>query len=106
MRTPTGWFSWVAIALMLGEAGPASAQEVLKLGARETLTVSGFINATLFTDRQRFGGFGQGQNAEWAAQTELPTDKTFADGDIRNTRLSFDFRGEPVLGAWAPRGVL
>ena len=39
MRTPAAWFSWVAIALMLGEAGPASAQEVLKLGARETLTV-------------------------------------------------------------------
>ena len=106
MRTPAAWFSWVAIVMMLGAAAPASAQEVLKLGEGETLTISGFINSTLFTDRQRFGGFGQGQNAEWAAQTELKTDKTFADGDIRNTRISFDFKGEPVLGSWAPRGVV
>ena len=106
MRTPAAWFSWVAIVMMLGAAAPASAQEVLKLGEGETLTISGFINSTLFTDRQRFGGFGQGQNAEWAAQTELKTDKTFADGDIRNTRISFDFKGEPVLGSWAPRGVI
>jgi len=99
-------FSWVAVALMLGAAATASAQEVLKLGEGETLTVSGFINVTLFTDRSRFGNFGQGQNAEWAAQTELSTDKLFTDGDIRNTRISFDFKAQPVLGTWAPRGVL
>src|SRR5439155_7313832 len=106
MRTPAAWFSWVAIVMMLGAAAPASAQEVLKLGEGETLTVSGFINVTLFTDRSRFGNFGQGQNAEWAAQTELSTDKLFTDGDIRNTRISFDFKAQPVLGTWAPRGVL
>src|SRR3989441_9638107 len=63
-------FSEVAVALILILAGvsPARAQQVLKLAEGETLTISGFISATLFNDRGSFaGGFGNGQNAEVAA---------------------------------------
>src|SRR3989449_2962972 len=63
-------FSEVAVALVLILAGvsPARAQQVLKLAEGETLTISGFISATLFNDRGSFaGGFGNGQNAEFAA---------------------------------------
>ena len=101
-------FSGLAVALvvMLGAARAAPAQQVVKFGEGQTLTISGFINATLFTDHGLFGGFGQGQNAEWAAATQPTTDKLFTDGDVRNTRINFTFNAAPVLGKWAPRATL
>src|SRR5437660_9324975 len=51
-----------ATVLVLGGARAASAQQVVKLGEGETLTISGFISATLFNDRGLFSSFGQGQN--------------------------------------------
>src|SRR3989449_7023009 len=109
MSRRIAWFTAVAVALAALFRGPsaASAQQSVKLGAGDTLTISGFINATLFNDRGVFtGGFGQGQNAEWAAQVQPPTDQGFFDGDIRNTRLRFDFSSGPVLGKWAPKATL
>ena len=109
MRRRIAWFTAVAVALaaFLGGPSAASAQQSVKLGAGDTLTISGFINATLFNDRGIFtGGFGQGQNAEWAAQVQPPTDQGFFDGDIRNTRIRFDFSSGPVLGKWAPKATL
>src|SRR5438552_11198000 len=107
MSRRIAWFTAVALAAFLGGPSGLFGQQSVKLGAGDTLTISGFINATLFNDRGIFtGGFGQGQNAEWAAQVQPPTDQGFFDGDIRNTRLRFDFSSGPVLGKWAPKATL
>ncbi len=100
-------FTAVALVAFLGGPSAALAQQSVKLGAGDTLTISGFINATMFSDRGLFtGGFGQGQNAEWAAQVQPGTDRSFLDGDIRNTRIRLDFSSGPVLGNWAPKATL
>src|SRR5204863_319365 len=64
MSRRIAWFTAVAIALAAFLRGPsaASAQQSVKLGAGDTLTISGFINATLFNNRGYFD-FGQGQLA-------------------------------------------
>jgi len=107
-------FAGLAVTVMSifwGRASAAAQQpagQVVKLGEGETLTISGFMSATLFTNRGLFGGFGQGQNAEFAAApANQPTaDKTFTDADVRNTRINFTFSGSPVLGKWAPKATL
>jgi hypothetical protein len=118
MRTRIASFSGLAVgvALIFGGAAPAWTQQVVKFGEGQTLTISGFINATMYTDHGLFTSFGQGQNAAFAACPVLPTpgcttaqpvtDKTFSDGDFRNTRLNFTFAGSPVLGKWAPRATV
>src|SRR5437660_388493 len=100
--------SVVAAVLVLGGARATSAQQVVKLGEGETLTISGFISATLFNDRGLFGSFGQGQNAEFSASpaNQPGTNQSITDGDFRNTRLRFDFAGQPVLGKWAPKATV
>src|SRR5213594_5053146 len=110
MRVRMASFSGLAVALVLILAGasPAGAQQVVKFGEGQTLTISGFVSATMFSDRGLFGGFGQGQNAEWAASpaNQPASDKTFTDGDVRNTRINFTFSSTPVLGKWAPKATL
>jgi hypothetical protein len=108
MRTRIQSFSGLAVAvvLILITVAPAPAQQVVRFGEGQTLTISGFMSATLFMNRSKFGGFGQGQNAAWAAQAEDTVDKTFLDGDVRNTRINFTFASGAVLGKWSPRGVL
>lgn len=96
----------VAAVLVLGNARAASAQQVVKFGEGQTLTISGFVNSTFFTDIGRFGAFGQGQNAELADSAQATTDKQFIDGDVRNTRINFTFSSTPVLGKWSPRATL
>jgi len=108
--------AFVAAVLVLGNARPASAQQVVKLGEGETLTISGFVDATLFNTRGLFSSFGQGQNAEIAACPVLPTpgcasaqpgvNQGIFDGDVRNTRINFTFNAPPVLGKWAPRATI
>src|SRR5204862_1720221 len=107
MSRRIAWFTAVAIALAAFLRGPsaASAQQSVKLGAGDTLTISGFINATMHNNRGLFD-FGQGQNAEWASLVQPTTDQGFLDGDIRNTRIRFDFSAGPVLGKWAPKATL
>src|SRR2546426_12560124 len=88
-----------------------SAQQVVKFGEGQTLTISGFVSATLFNDRGLFSSFGQGQNAEIAAcRVPIPgctgqpgVNQGIFDGDVRNTRINFTFNAPPVLGKWAPR---
>jgi len=113
MSKPMLSFSaFVAAVLVLGSARAASAQQVVKLGEGETLTISGFINGTLFNDIGFFSSFGQGQNAEIAAApgvalTSQPgVDRGIFDGDVRNTRINFTFNAPPVLGKWAPRATI
>jgi hypothetical protein len=108
MSKPTLSFSVsvVAALLVLAGARAATAQQVVKLGEGETLTISGFISATLFNDRGRFASFGQGQNAEFSAQNQVGVDQSFSDGEFRNSRLRFDFVAQPVLGKWAPKATV
>ena len=107
MRKRIALFAVVAVALAAFLGGPSAvcAQQSVKLGAGDTLTISGFINATMFNNRGLFD-FGQGQNAEWASLAQPTTDQGFLDGDIRNTRIRFDFSSGPVLGKWAPKATL
>ena len=109
MSKPTLSFSVsvVAAVLVLAGARAATAQQVVKLGEGETLTISGFVNATLFSDRGSFAGsFGNGQNAEWAALAQPGVSQAIFDGDVRNTRINFTFNAPPVLGKWAPRATI
>src|SRR3989441_5190717 len=95
MRKGVASFSGLAAVVIsvLGGARTAPAQQptgqVVRLGEGETLTISGFINATLYTNSGRFVSFGQGQNAAIAdAPANQPTtDKVYTDGDFRNTQI-------------------
>jgi hypothetical protein len=95
----------VATVVTLGSVRTAGAQQAVKLGAGDTLTISGFINATLFANNGFFT-FGNGQNAEYANAAQPATDKNYMDGDVRNTRLNFTFAASPVLGKWSPRATI
>src|SRR5213082_3643537 len=110
MRTRMASFSTLAVTgvLILGGARAVSAQQVVKLAEGETLTISGFISATLFNDRGLFSSFGQGQNAEIAAApaSQPGPNRGIFDGDVRNTRLNFTFNAPAVLGKWAPRATI
>src|SRR5437773_4110750 len=110
MRMRLAWVSGLVVGfLALGGARAAPAQggggQVVKLGEGETLTISGFVNATWYMNNGFFG-FGNGQNAEWAALAQPATDKNYSAADVRNTRINFTFAGSPVLGKWSPRGVI
>src|SRR2546427_7037744 len=98
----------VACVLSIAGSSPATAQQVVKLGEGETLTISGFINPTLFNDRGLFSSFGQGQNAEIAAApaNQPGVNQGIFDGDVRNTRINFTFNAPAVLGKWAPRATI
>ena len=98
----------VILLSILVLAAPARGQQTVRLGAGDTLTIGGFINATMFTDRGLFASFGQGQDAEIAAApgSQPVTDEWFTKGDVRNTRLRFEFSGAPVLGEWSPKATL
>ena len=113
MRKGVASFSGLAVIVIsvLGGARPASAQQptqVVRLGEGETLTIGGFISATLFNDRGLFSSFGQGQNAEIAAApaNQPGPNRGIFDGDVRNTRLNFTFNAPAVLGKWAPRATI
>src|SRR5437016_12839165 len=110
MRTRFPLLSVLAVAavVMLGGAPAASAQQVVKFGEGETLTISGFISATLFNDRGLFSSFGQGQNAEIAAApaNQPGVNQGIFDGDVRNTRLNFTFNAPAAPGTWPPRATI
>ena len=113
MRKGVASFSGLAVIVIsvLGGARPASAQQptqVVRLGEGETLTIGGFISATLFNDRGLFSSFGQGQNAEIAAApaNQPGPNRGIFDGDVRNTRLNFTFNAPAVMGKWAPRATI
>ena len=114
MRKGVASFSGLAAVVIsvLGGARPAPAQQptgqVVRLGEGETLTISGFVSATLFNDRGLFSSFGQGQNAEIAAApaNQPGPNRGIFDGDVRNTRLNFTFNAPAVLGKWAPRATI
>src|SRR5438445_6472019 len=110
MRTRMPSFCTLAVlaVFMLGGSRTSSAQQVVKFGEGQTLTISGFVSATMFNDRGRFGCSGQGQNAEIAAApaNQPGVKQGIFDGDVRNTRINFTFNAPPVLGKWAPRATI
>src|SRR5947199_10250650 len=103
-RIASSYVLAVAAVVMLGGARTASAQQVVKFGEGQTLTISGFVSATMFNDRGLFSSFGQGQNAETApAPANQPgVAQGISDGDARNTRINFTFNAPPAPGKWAP----
>jgi hypothetical protein len=56
-----------------------------------SLTVKGFVIASLYAQDQNMS-FGNGQNAEFAT-SEFSKDKWTVGGDVRNTRLTLDWKG-------------
>jgi hypothetical protein len=107
MRMRVARFSGIIVATVvtLGYVQTAGAQQTVKLGAGDTLTISGFVNATMYTNTGFFT-FGNGQNAEYANAVQPLTDKSYMDGDVRNTRLNFTFSAAPVVGKWSPRATI
>jgi hypothetical protein len=60
-----------------------------------SLTIKGFVAATLFTQDANFT-FGNGQNAQFPS-TEFDKDEYTWGGDVRNTRVTLDWKG-PAVG--------
>ena len=109
MNTRTASLTAQVVIFLSVPVLPAPARgQTVRLGAGDTLTIGGFIDATMFTNRGLFGAFGQGQDAEYAAlpANQPSTDPLFTDGDVRNTRLRLDFSGAQVLKGWAPKAAL
>lgn len=99
----------VTVVSVLGSPSRAAAQQgqVVKLGEGVSLTISGFVNATFFWDRNLFGAFGNGQNAEIAnPPSAYPRGKIINDGDVRNSRLNFTFAGPAVMDKWTPKATV
>jgi len=59
-----------------------------------SLTVKGFVIASLYAQDANFA-FGNGQSAEFPTG-EYSTDKWTYGGDVRNTRLTLDWKGPEV----------
>ena len=96
--------SAVAVLCLLIWPAASLAQNV-KTGGEETLTIKGFIIASLFAQNQDFV-FGNGQSAEFPAGSEFTTDEWFLDGDVRNTRLTMVFNGPEIEDHFKLGGVL
>lgn len=97
--------SLVVAACAVLFATVASAQTTIQLGGKSTLTIKGFISASLFAQDQNFT-FGNGQNAEWPTPPQSTVDRWFEGGDVRNSRLTFVFDGPKVGGDWKVGGTL
>jgi hypothetical protein len=68
-----------------------------------SLTIKGFVATTLFTQDANFT-FGNGQNAQFPS-TEFDKDEYTWGGDVRNTRLTLDWKG-PAVGSMNFAGML
>jgi hypothetical protein len=88
---------WWACALLFSLLVPRTAihtQEV-KLGTDASLTIRGILSGTLFVQDSRFG-LGNGQQANFVTE-EL--EGWWHGGDVRNMRLTFEFRGPEIAGS-------
>lgn len=92
----------VLVSLVLVSAVQAGAQEAkppgqeVKLGGDASLTIRGILSATAFIQDARFGP-GNGQQANFVQQ-ELAG--WWHGGDVRNMRLSFEFKGPQITEKW------
>ncbi len=80
----------VLFSIFILAASTLFAQNV-KTGGDETLTIKGFISATLFGQNQTFG-FSNGQNVEWPEPPEFTKNRWFYGGDVRNSRITMVFQ--------------
>ncbi|HEX6938580.1 MAG TPA: hypothetical protein VF158_04160 [Longimicrobiales bacterium] len=93
-----------AVLLAVGAPAAARAQRV-EPGEEETITIRGFVSATLFVD-DKFFALSNGQSALWADLPELEEDEWFHGGDVRNTRVGLDFDGPVLFGDWRARATI
>ena len=84
------------VALVCLSSSALFAQQEVRLGSDASLTISGILSGTLFMQDARFG-LGNGQQANFV-QTELAD--WWHGGDVRNTRLTFGFRGPRMGSGW------
>jgi hypothetical protein len=82
------------------EAPPAPTVQTANKGS---LTIKGFVAATLFTQDANFT-FGNGQNAQFPS-TEFDKDEYTWGGDVRNTRVTLDWQG-PAVGSTKFSGLV
>lgn len=92
-----------AVCLLIWPA--AGLAQNVTTGGDETLTIKGFIIASLFAQNQNFA-FGNGQSAEFPVGSEFSTDEWFLDGDVRNSRITLVFNGPEVENHFKLGGVL
>lgn len=72
--------------------------------ASPSLAVHGLVSASLFAQNQSFG-FGNGQNAEWAAPASAGRG-WFMGGDVRNTRLSLAIVAPEPAPGWGANATV
>ena len=94
--------SVVLPVLLCLPAGVAGAQRDVRLGSDVTLTISGILSGTVYTQDARFG-LGNGQQAQFV-QSELAD--WWHGGDVRSTRLTFGLRGPSLGKGWRANAVL
>jgi hypothetical protein len=82
------------------EAPPAPTVQTANKGS---LTIKGFVIASLFTQDANFT-FGNGQNAQFPS-AEFDTDEWTWGGDVRNTRITLDWQG-PAVGDMKFNGLV
>ncbi len=90
-----------APTVVVSEAGPAAAPApapapTVNTANKGSLTIKGFVIASLYAQDANFA-FGNGQSAEFPT-TEYSKDSWFLGGDVRNTRLTLDWKGPEVEG--------
>jgi hypothetical protein len=83
----------LAVVASMALPGVVMAQNV-KTGGSETLTIKGFIIATLYAQDQSFT-YTNGTGAEFPS-SDYKTDKWLLSGDVRNTRITMAFNGPEV----------
>ena len=101
---PNSWSyrSTCALVLVCLPASAVLGQRDVRVGNDATLTIGGFVSATLFAQDARFG-LGNGQQAEFV-QEELVG--WWHGGDVRNTRLTLGFRGPSIGNGWRANATL
>ena len=92
----------LALVLVCLPASAVLGQRDVRVGNDATLTIGGFVSATLFAQDARFG-LGNGQQAEFV-QEELVG--WWHGGDVRNTRLTLGFRGPSIGNGWRANATL
>jgi hypothetical protein len=85
--------------VVVSETGPAAAPApapapTVNTANKGSLTIKGFVIASLYAQDQNFA-FGNGQNAEFPTSDYSKDDWTLG-GDVRNTRLTLDWKGPEV----------
>jgi hypothetical protein len=86
----------VATTAKAAEEAKKLPEPTVKTGGGEMLTIKGFVIGSLYAQDANFT-FGNGQNAEFPS-SEFARDSWILSGDVRNTRITLDFKGPDVAG--------